>query len=124
MFKESSPLSSLNTSLSEPDLRTAVDDEEDKEDAEEEDEDKEDGDSEDEGWYSLSRTDLRKVEGGVLKGGQVSLVVLANCSTSGQHGVESSQERNSYRYHLWLCPVQSARLIEIHSWKLLTRSHY
>jgi hypothetical protein len=90
LFKESSPLSSMNTSLSEPDLRTSV---EDKEEEEEEGEGEE-GESEDEGWYSLSRTDLRKlqVEG---KGGGVNLV-LTNCGQE-EGEAESSQERNSYR---------------------------
>jgi hypothetical protein len=92
LFKESSPLSSLNTSLSEPDLRTAAEDEK-------EEEEEEEGESEDEGWYSLSRTDLRKLQQGEGKGvGGVNLV-LANCvrGEEEEREVESSQERNSYR---------------------------
>jgi hypothetical protein len=88
LFKESSPLSSLNTSLSEPDLRTAAED----------DKEEEEGESEDEGWYSLSRTDLRKLQG-EGKGGGVNLV-LANCvrgEEEEEREAESSQERNSYR---------------------------
>ncbi len=92
LFKESSPLSSLNTSLSEPDLRTAAEDEK-------EEEEEEEGESEDEGWYSLSRTDLRKLQGEGKGVGGVNLV-LANCvrgEEEEEREAESSQERNSYR---------------------------
>jgi hypothetical protein len=90
----------MNTSLSEPDLRTVgctggVEDS--AEDAQD------DAESEDEGWYSLSRTGLRKIRSTeAVKsagGGHVNLV-LTNCGggKGEEEEEESSQDRNSYRY--------------------------
>ena len=89
----------MNTSLSEPDLRLVGVEEAGVEAVEEE-----EGESEDEGWYSLSRTDLRKLQTEVKPGGGHVNLVLTNCARSEEGAAKeeeeeegSSQERNSYR---------------------------
>jgi hypothetical protein len=95
----------MNTSLSEPDLRIVGGCHGGVEDIAEDGPD--DAESEDEGWYSLSRTGLRKIRSTEFVkngagGGHVNLV-LTNCERGKEEEEEeSSQDRNSYRYFITL----------------------